>query len=123
MRRIVYVDAETGKRFVFLTNNFTLPALTIAQLYNARWRIELFFKWIKQQSAHQNILWYLRERSEDPDLDCHLGLRARCHRQETTESRPKPLHNSTDSEHHALRENAHFAGAFRTNLHKPKGHL
>ena len=48
MRRIVYVDAETGKRFVFLTNNFVLPALTIAQLYKARWRIELFFKWIKQ---------------------------------------------------------------------------
>ena len=48
LRRIVYVDAETGKRFGFLTNNFTLDALTIAQLYHARWKIELFFKWIKQ---------------------------------------------------------------------------
>ena len=48
MRRIVYRDAETQKRFVFLTNNFTLPALTIAQLYKARWQVELFFKWIKQ---------------------------------------------------------------------------
>lgn len=48
MRRIVYRDAETGKRFVFLTNNFALPALTIAQLYKARWQVELFFKWIKQ---------------------------------------------------------------------------
>jgi len=48
LRRIVYVDAETGKRFIFLTNNFTLDALTVAQLYHARWRIELFFKWIKQ---------------------------------------------------------------------------
>jgi transposase len=48
MRRVVYRDAETGKRFVFLTNNFTLPALTIAQLYKARWQVELFFKWIKQ---------------------------------------------------------------------------
>jgi hypothetical protein len=48
LRRIVYVDMETGKRFVFLTNNFTLDALTIAQLYHARWKIELFFKWIKQ---------------------------------------------------------------------------
>jgi hypothetical protein len=48
LRRIVYVDPETGKRFVFLTNNFTLDALTIAQLYHARWKIELFFKWIKQ---------------------------------------------------------------------------
>lgn len=48
MRRVVYHDTETRKRFVFLTNNFTLPALTIAQLYKARWQIELFFKWIKQ---------------------------------------------------------------------------
>jgi IS4 transposase len=39
---------ETGKNLVFLTNNFVLPALTITQLYRLRWRIELFFKWIKQ---------------------------------------------------------------------------
>lgn len=48
MRRIVYHDAETNHRFVFLTNNFTLPALIIVRLYKARWQIELFFKWIKQ---------------------------------------------------------------------------
>jgi hypothetical protein len=48
MRRIVYRDPETGKRFVFLTNNFELPALVIAKLYKCRWQIELFFKWIKQ---------------------------------------------------------------------------
>lgn len=47
LRRIVYVDPDTGKRLVFLTNNFILPALTIAQLYKARWQIELFFKLIK----------------------------------------------------------------------------
>ena len=48
LRRIRYVDPETGKLLVFLTNNFSLPALTIAQLYHCRWHIELFFKWIKQ---------------------------------------------------------------------------
>ena len=48
LRRIHYVDAETGKSFVFLTNNFELPALTIAMLYKSRWKVELFFKWIKQ---------------------------------------------------------------------------
>lgn len=48
LRRVVYRDAETGKRFVFLTNNFALPALAIPQVYKARWQIELFFKWIKQ---------------------------------------------------------------------------
>lgn len=48
LRRISYYDEETNKRFVFLTNNFTLSALTITQLYKCRWQIELFFKWIKQ---------------------------------------------------------------------------
>lgn len=48
MRRVRFRDEETGKTLVFLTNNFTLPALTIAQLYRARWHVELFFKWIKQ---------------------------------------------------------------------------
>lgn len=48
LRRIGYRDPATGKKFVFLTNNFTLAALLIAQLYRARWQVELFFKWIKQ---------------------------------------------------------------------------
>jgi hypothetical protein len=48
LRYITYYDADTNKRFVFLTNNFTLDALTIALLYKCRWKIELFFKWIKQ---------------------------------------------------------------------------
>jgi hypothetical protein len=48
LRRIHYFDAETDKRFHFLTNNFVLPALSIARLYKCRWQIELFFKWIKQ---------------------------------------------------------------------------
>ena len=48
LRRVVYYDEENDRRFVFLTNNFDLPALTIAKLYKCRWQIELFFKWIKQ---------------------------------------------------------------------------
>jgi len=48
LRRIHYVDAEKDLRLIFLTNNFLLPALTIAQLYRARWQVELFFRWIKQ---------------------------------------------------------------------------
>ena len=48
LRRVRYFDIETGKRLSFLTNNFTLPALVIAQLYKCRWQVELFFKWIKQ---------------------------------------------------------------------------
>ena len=48
LRRVSYHDAETDKRLKFLTNNFALPALTIAHLYKCRWQVELFFKWIKQ---------------------------------------------------------------------------
>jgi len=48
LRRVSYKDPESGKGLVFLTNNFDLPALTIAQLYKCRWQVELFFKWIKQ---------------------------------------------------------------------------
>jgi transposase len=48
LRRIKFKDPETGKRLVFLTNNFALPAITITELYRCRWQVELFFKWIKQ---------------------------------------------------------------------------
>lgn len=48
LRRVSYFDAETNLRLKFFTNNFTLPALTIAQIYKCRWQVELFFKWIKQ---------------------------------------------------------------------------
>jgi IS4 transposase len=47
-RRIRYRDPQTGKALIFLANNFTVPALTIARLYQGRWQIELFFKWLNQ---------------------------------------------------------------------------
>lgn len=48
LRRVRFKDPETGKRLTFLTNDFTLPALTVTELYRSRWKVELFFKWIKQ---------------------------------------------------------------------------
>jgi Domain of unknown function (DUF4372)/Transposase DDE domain len=48
IRRVKYYDAKTDKTLVFLTNNFSLPSMTIAELYRNRWQVELFFKWIKQ---------------------------------------------------------------------------
>ena len=48
LRRIKYYDDTTNKTFTFLTNNLSLPAITIAELYRCRWQVELFFKWIKQ---------------------------------------------------------------------------
>ena len=51
LRRVRFCDPETGKKLVFLTNNFLLPATTIAALYKQRWKVELFFKWIKQNGS------------------------------------------------------------------------
>ena len=48
LRRIRYFDPQQARRLIFLTNNFSLPPLTVAQLYRSRWQVELFFKWIKQ---------------------------------------------------------------------------
>jgi hypothetical protein len=55
LRRVRYFDSETSKEFVFLTNNLEIPALTVAMLYKLRWRIELFFRWIK---GHLHIKHY-----------------------------------------------------------------
>jgi len=58
LRRVKYRDPETGKVLVFLTNNFSLPALTIAALYKQRWQVELFFKWIKQHLRIKKFYGY-----------------------------------------------------------------
>ena len=56
LRRVRFRDAESGKTLVFLTNNTALPALTICALYKSRWRVELFFKWIKQHLRIKHFL-------------------------------------------------------------------
>jgi len=58
LRRVKYRDPETGKTLVFLTNDFDLPALMIAELYKQRWQIELFFKWIKQHLRIKKFYGY-----------------------------------------------------------------
>lgn len=56
LRRVTYLDAATGRRYVFLTNHLRLAARTIADLYKERWQIELFFKWIKQNLKIKRFL-------------------------------------------------------------------
>ncbi|MCB0321356.1 MAG: IS4 family transposase [Bdellovibrionales bacterium] len=58
LRRIRYYDVEQKRAFIFLTNNFVLPALTIAELYKCRWQIELFFKWIKQHLRIKSFFFF-----------------------------------------------------------------
>jgi len=63
LRRVKFKDPETRKTLVFLTNNFALPAMTIAKLYKNRWQVELFFKWIKQHLRIKAFFGLLAERS------------------------------------------------------------
>jgi IS4 transposase len=81
LRRIKFKDSETGKRLVFLTNNFALPAITIAELYRCRWQVELFFKWVKQH-LRIKVFFGISENAVKTQIWIAVsGLRARCHRQ------------------------------------------
>jgi len=110
LRRVSYLDLETNKRFKFLTNNFVLPALTIAQIYKVPLASGTVLQMDQAASAHQGVLRHQRECCEDPNLDCRRGLCTRGHHPEATRPRGDPLPNPTDSQRHTFRENAHFAG-------------
>jgi hypothetical protein len=109
LRRVTYFDLQNQKWLKFLTNNFFLPALTIAKIYKSRWMVELFFKFIKQHLRIKSF-YGTRERGEDPDLDRGLHLRTGGDRPEAPATGSELLPNSTDFESHAFRENAHFTG-------------
>jgi len=79
LRRIKFRDPKTGKRLIFLTNPFALPALSIADLCRALLQMD------QAAPAHQSVLRHLRERGENTNLDRHLRLCTRRHRQEATE--------------------------------------
>jgi len=99
LRRLRFKDPETAKTLVFLTNNFSLPAITITELYRCRWQVELFFKWIKQH------LRYFGERGQIANLDRGVGLRSGRHRQEASPALCQPLRNPTDLESDHVRAN------------------
>jgi Domain of unknown function (DUF4372)/Transposase DDE domain len=77
LRRVKFNDPETGKTLVFLTNNFALPAMTIAKLYKYRWQVELFFKWIKQ---HLRIKSFLGESENAVKAQIWSAICLRAHR-------------------------------------------
>jgi hypothetical protein len=109
LRRIKYTEPQHGKTLVFLTNNVTLPAATIAELDKQRWQVELFFRWI----THQSLLRDLRERRAHANLDRRLRLCAGRHRSQTAPSQAEPLHNPTDPERDRVRANAAISSAYR----------
>ena len=108
LRRITYRDAETQKRFAFLTNNWTLARAD----HRAALQMPLAGRTVLQvdqaASADQGFLRDFPERGEDPSVDCHQRLRTRGHCQKGTQARTEPLRNPTNSERGPFRENAYF---------------
>jgi len=75
LRRVSFHDEPNNRSLVFLTNNFRLPSLAVAQLYKARWQVELFFKWSKQHLRIKAFYGRSRKCGQDSDLDRALRLR------------------------------------------------
>lgn len=121
LRRIHYFDASSGKHFVFLTNNFSLPAWVIAQLYHCRWQIETFFKWIKQHLRIKSFLGTSPNAVKTQYLDCDHGLRAGCHRQKRTADRPQPIRNPPNSQYLHFRQSLYKTNTY--NGTATKSHL
>jgi hypothetical protein len=71
LRRIKYFDKESNKKFIFLTNNFTITAQQVAMLYQHRWKIELFFKWIKQ---HLKVKTFWRHSENAVKLQVYVAI-------------------------------------------------
>ena len=122
LRRVSYSDNTTRKRLVFLTNNFTLPALAIPQLYKRRWSRRAGILQMDQTTLmHQNILRHIGERGEDSGLDCHQRLRPGGPREKRITPRQQFERNSANSERHAFRENAYFLDVFERNSPSREG--
>jgi hypothetical protein len=117
LRRVKYRDEDIQKTFNFLTNNFNLTSLTIADLYKNRWQVEVSFQMDQAAPTHQVVFRHICQRCEDPNLDRGIRLRSRRDSQEEAENRRQPLHNSTDFERHSFRANAHFTGLSANRRH------
>ena len=109
-RLIRYWDEQQNLRLRFLTNNFLLPALTIAQLYKRRWDVGIVLQVDQTTPPHQEVLRHIGQRSQDADLGRRDRLSDGGDSEETARHRGQSLQNSTDSQRHRFRENAHFTG-------------
>jgi hypothetical protein len=91
------VDKSTGMTCNYLTNNFTISAQTVADLYRYCWQVELLCKYGSSNACESVILWCLRECGNDTDMDCHLRLCTGRHHQEATRSPHRSLQKVTDA--------------------------
>ena len=96
---------------VFLTNNFTLPALTIAELYRCRWQVELFFKWIKQHCGSRPSMGPPKMR-QNSTVDRRIGIHPRRDHQKAAQHQSQSLRNPTDFKCDRVRANALNSGTY-----------
>ena len=123
--RSLYANDEFGavsqRRLVSLTNNFELPALTIAKLYKRRWQVGLYLQVGQRAPQDQRLLRHFRERGEDSGWDCYIRICARRNRQEKAPPGPEPPHYSTDSERNRFREITYSTSTYRLRSHNVRG--
>ena len=96
IRRVIYLDKESKKKFIFFTNALTISPLMVAELYHNRWQIELFFKWIEQHLKIKKFWGYLRKCSPHSDLLCDHSLLYDGYSAEKDEHRALYLRDTTD---------------------------
>ena len=116
LRLVSYFDAATNKRLKFLTNNFTLPALTIARIYKSRWQIELFLEWIKQQLRLKNFYGTSENAVKTQIWIAVCSSSTGRDRAQEVGPGGESLANPTDSQRYPFRENAHFTGLAAVRL-------
>jgi IS4 transposase len=109
LRRVRFHDAETDRVITFLTDQFSLPALTICQLYKQRWQVEMFFKWIKQHLRIRKVLWHVRQCRQDPGLDCHLRLRLGGDLEEAAENSAQFAQHAPSTQCESVRKSPDFS--------------
>jgi len=102
---------------MFLTNNFVLPATTIADLYRCRWQVELFFKGIKQH-LRIKAFYGTTENAVKTQIWIAISIYVRCNREKDFEFQAKSLHNFTDFEGNPFRKRTNLSDIFKSQPHK-----
>ena len=123
LRRVGYYDAQSDRRFNFLTNHFAVPATTVAELYRHRWQVELFFKWIKQHLRIKSFFGASEKCGENPTLERSLSVCAGGHREKAAQHLRRPLHNSADTEPHPVQKNPIESSTCKNRIHPRKSTL
>jgi len=121
LRLVDYVDPNTGKGLRFLSNNYAVPALTIAHLYRCSWQVELFFLWIKQHLRIKSFFGTSENALRAQTVIVVSVFVLGALHKKSLHLENAPLHNSTDFERILVQEKAQSTGPLAFTLHNPEG--